>query len=100
MSHEFRTPLNAIIGYGRLIRRETEGQISQLQEENLQDLLNNAERLLNLIDSLLDFAKIEAGKMEVRVEPVRVQEGIHGTALTSESVLEVSRVGPTTTTLT
>ena len=92
MSHEFRTPLNAIIGYGRLIRRETEGQISQLQRENLQDLLNNAERLLNLIDGLLDFAKIEAGKMEVRVEPVRVQEVIHRTALTIESMLNVDRV--------
>ena len=87
MSHEFRTPLNAIIGYGRLLRRETEGQISPLQRENLQDLLNNAERLLNLIDSLLDFAKIEAGKMAVRVEPVRVSEIIHGAASTVESIL-------------
>jgi signal transduction histidine kinase len=92
MSHEFRTPLNAIIGYGRLVRRETEGQISQLQRENLQDLLNNAERLLTLIDSLLDFAKIEAGKMEVRVEPVRIQEVIHGAASTIESMLNVDRV--------
>jgi signal transduction histidine kinase len=92
MSHEFRTPLTAIIGYGRLLRRETEEQISQLQKENLQDLLNNAERLLNLIDSLLDFAKIEAGKMEVRVEPVRVQEVIHGAASTIESMLNVDRV--------
>src|SRR5262245_5755262 len=92
MSHEFRTPLNAIISYGRLLRRETEGQISQLQRDNLQDLLNNAERLLNLIDSLLDFAKIEAGKMEVRVEPVRVQEVIHGTASTIESMLNVDCV--------
>ena len=92
MSHEFRTPLNAIIGYGRLIRRDTEGQISQLQRENLQDLLNNAERLLNLIDGLLDFAKIEAGKMDVRVEPVRVQEVIHGVASTIESMLNDDRV--------
>jgi len=87
MSHEFRTPLNAIIGYGRLIRRETEGQIAPLQRDNLDDLLNNAERLLTFIDSLLDIAKIEAGKMEVRVEPVRVAEIIHGTASTIESIL-------------
>ena len=92
MSHEFRTPLNAIIGYACLVRRATEGQIAPLQEENLQDLLNNAERLLNLIDSLLDFARIEAGKMEVRVEPVRVQEVIHGAASTIESMLNVDRV--------
>lgn len=92
MSHEFRTPLNAIIGYGRLIRRETEGQISPLQKDNLQDLLNNAERLLNLIDSLLDFAKIEAGKMEVQVEPVRVSEIIRGAASTIESMLNIDSV--------
>jgi len=92
MSHEFRTPLNAIIGYGRLVRRATKGQISPLQRENLQDLLNNAERLLNLIDSLLDFAKIEAGKMAVRVEPVRVSEIIHGAASTIESILNSASV--------
>jgi signal transduction histidine kinase len=92
MSHEFRTPLNAIIGYGRLIRRQTEGQLSLLQQENLQDLLNNAERLLNLIDSLLDFAKIEAGKMEVRVEPVNVGEVLHRAASTVEPMLNVDRV--------
>jgi len=92
MSHEFRTPLNAIIGYGRLVLRETEGQIAPLQKENLQDLLNNAERLLNLIDSLLDFAKIEAGKMEVRVEPVRVEEIIQGTAAAIETILNPSSV--------
>jgi signal transduction histidine kinase len=76
VNHELRTPLSAIIGYASLLRRETEGQISQLQRENLQDLLHNAERLLNQIDSLLDFAKIEAGKMEVHVEPVNVSEVI------------------------
>ena len=92
MSHEFRTPLNAIIGYARLIRRDSEGQISRLQRENLQDLLNNAERLLNLIDSLLDFAKIEAGRMDVRVEPVRVHEVIDGVASTIESMLNDDRV--------
>jgi len=58
-----------------------------LQRENLQDLLNNAERLLTLIDSLLDFAKIEAGKMEVRAEPVQVDEVIREAASTIEPIL-------------
>jgi len=87
VNHELRTPMSAIIGYGRLVLRATEGQISQLQRENLQDLLNNAERLLNQIDSLLDFAKIEAGKMEVRVEPVSVTEVIHWATSTIEPTL-------------
>jgi len=87
VNHELRTPVSAIIGYARLVLRATEGQIAPLQRENLQDLLNNAERLLNLIDSLLDFAKIEAGKLEVRVEPVRVDEIIHGAISTIEPFL-------------
>src|SRR4030095_1993586 len=87
VNHELRTPVSAIIGYARLVLRATEGQISQLQRENLQDLLHNAERLLNQIDSLLDFAKIEAGKMEVRVEPVKVNEVIQGAISTIEPTL-------------
>jgi signal transduction histidine kinase len=87
VNHELRTPVSAIIGYGGLVLSDTEGRISPLQKENLQDLLNNAERLLNLIDSLLDFAKIEAGKMDVRIEPIDVDEIIRTAIFTVESTL-------------
>src|SRR4030095_11354703 len=87
VNHELRTPVSAIIGYAHLVLRETEGQISQLQRENLQDLLRNAERLLNQIDSLLEFSKIEAGKIEVSVEPVNVSEVILGAISTIEPTL-------------
>lgn len=88
VNHELRTPLSSIIGYARLLRRETEGQLSSLQRENLEDLLLNAERLLGLIDSLLDFAKIEAGKMNVHIEPVLAVELIQGVAATIEPMLK------------
>jgi signal transduction histidine kinase len=87
VNHELRTPVSAIIGYGGLVLSDAEGQISRAQKENLQDLVNNAERLLNLIDSLLDIAKIEAGKLEVRVEPIEVEEIIQAVILTIESTL-------------
>jgi signal transduction histidine kinase len=87
VNHELRTPVSAILGYGRLLQRETTGQIASLQRENLQDLLNNAERLLGQIDTLLDFAKIEAGKMDVKVEPVKVDEVIQGAISTIEPTL-------------
>ncbi len=87
VNHELRTPLSAILGYARLLQRETAAQISPLQRENLQDLLNNAERLLHLIDSLLDFARIEAGKMEVRIESVKVDEVIRSAAAIIEPTL-------------
>src|SRR5262245_20360344 len=92
VNHELRTPVSAIIGYGRLVLRETEGQISQLQRENLRDLLHNAERLLNQIDSLLEFSKIEAGKVAVHVEPVGVNEVIQGAISTIEPTLNGANV--------
>ena len=69
VNHELRTPVSAIIGYGGLVLSETEDQISQLQRENLRDLLNNAERLLNLIDSLLDFARSKRAKWKCGWNP-------------------------------
>jgi signal transduction histidine kinase len=87
VNHELRTPVSAIIGYARLVLRATDGKIAQLQTENLKDLLRNAGRLLNQIDSLLEFSKIEAGKMEVHVEPVKVNEVIRGAISTIEPSL-------------
>jgi signal transduction histidine kinase len=92
VNHELRTPLSSIIGYARLLRRETEGRIAPLQRENIDDLLRNAERLLALIDSLLDFAKIESGKMEIRVESVKIDELVQGAAATMQPMLNAGRV--------
>ena len=92
VNHELRTPLSSIIGYARLMRRETEGQISSLQRDNLEDLLRNAERLLGLIDSLLDFAKIESGKMGVRLEPVKIEALVREAVTTLEPMLNGNSV--------
>jgi signal transduction histidine kinase len=92
VNHELRTPLSSIIGYARLVRRETGEQISPLQRENLEDLLHNAERLLGLIDSLLDFAKIELGKTEVKLEAVKLDALIQEVAATFEPMLNGSSV--------
>jgi len=92
VNHELRTPVSAIISYARLVLRKTERQISEGQRENLQDLLRTAERLLQMINSLLDLAKIEAGQMEVRVEPVQIDELITGAATTIEQILKHDQV--------
>ncbi len=65
MSHELRTPLNAIIGFTRIVRRKAEGLLPDKQLENLDKVLNSAEHLLNLINTVLDISKIEAGRMDV-----------------------------------
>ena len=92
VNHELRTPVSAIIGYANLLLRQTQGQISPLQTENLQDLLSNANRQLNLIDSLLDFARIEAGKTEFQLEAVRIDELVQGVMTTIEPILNKDRV--------
>jgi signal transduction histidine kinase/CheY-like chemotaxis protein len=66
MSHELRTPLNAIIGFTRIVRRKAEGVLPEKQTENLDKVASSAEHLLGLINTVLDIAKIEAGRMDVQ----------------------------------
>jgi signal transduction histidine kinase len=91
-NHELRTPLSAIMSYAGLVMSDSGSQISPLQKENLQDLLNNAERLLSLIDSLLDIARIEAGKLELRIEPIEIGEIVQSATSTIESTLSSDRI--------
>lgn len=73
MSHELRTPLNAIIGFTRIVRRKGEGLLPQRQTDNLDKVLISAEHLLGLINTVLDIAKIEAGRMDVMAANFRLQ---------------------------
>ncbi len=66
MSHELRTPLNAIMGFTRIVRRKGESVLPQQQIENLDKVLDSSEHLLHLINTVLDIAKIEAGRMDVQ----------------------------------
>jgi len=66
MSHELRTPLNAIISFTRIVRRHAAAVLPQKQIENLDRVLVSADHLLGLINTMLDIAKIEAGRMEVQ----------------------------------
>jgi PAS domain S-box-containing protein len=64
MSHELRTPLNAIIGFAQLMHDGKVGPVSAEHQEYLGDILNSGRRLLELINDVLDLARIESGKME------------------------------------
>ncbi len=66
MSHELRTPLNAIIGFTRLVQRRGAQYLPEKQVDNLDKVLISAEHLLGLINTILDIAKIEAGRMDVQ----------------------------------
>jgi len=63
MSHELRTPLNSIIGYTKLMLDGLEGDINEEQKKDLHTVYTNSKHLLELINDLLDMARIEAGKV-------------------------------------
>ena len=70
MSHELRTPLNAIIGFTGTLLMKLPGPLTQDQDKQLRTVQTNARQLLALINDLLDVAKIEAGKVDLHLEPV------------------------------
>ncbi len=72
MSHELRTPLNAIIGMSKMLSTQRFGPLNAKQQDYLTDVISAGEHLLALINDILDLSKIEAGRMELAPEPVRV----------------------------
>lgn len=67
MSHELRTPMNAILGFSSLLRRDP--QLTPSQRENLDIINRSGEHLLNLINDVLEVAKIEAGRLQLEIAP-------------------------------
>ena len=73
MSHELRTPMNAVLGFAQLL--EMEG-IDERQREHVHQILRSGRHLLDLIDEVLDIARIEAGRMPISPEPVELQVAV------------------------
>jgi signal transduction histidine kinase len=88
MSHELRTPLNAIIGFTRIVRRKGDDLLPEKQLENLDKVLISAENLLELINSVLDIAKIEAGRMDVMAANFRISALMDLCANTAQPLLQ------------
>jgi PAS domain S-box-containing protein len=77
MSHELRTPLNAVIGFTGTLLMKLPGPLTADQEKQLKMVQASGKHLLSLINDLLDLAKIEAGKIELKPEPTRCAELIN-----------------------
>jgi len=76
MSHELRTPLNAIGGYAELLEMGIRGPVSTAQRQDLQRIQHSQQQLLSLINDVLNFAKLEAGKVEVNPKAIDVRETV------------------------
>jgi signal transduction histidine kinase/DNA-binding response OmpR family regulator len=88
MSHELRTPLNAITGFTRIVRRKADGLLPDKQIENLDKVLLSADHLLSLINTVLDIAKIEAGRMDVLMANFRISALMDLCANTTQPLLK------------
>jgi signal transduction histidine kinase len=88
MSHELRTPLNAILGFTGTLLMKLPGPLTSDQERQLGTVQRSAKHLLALITDLLDLAKIEAGSVQLMLEPVVCQEAIGEVATTLRQLAE------------
>lgn len=76
MSHELRTPMNAILGFGQLMEAEPDEPLSEMQQDYLQEMMKAGRHLLELIDEVLDLARIEAGKLHLTIDTVHLSDVI------------------------
>ncbi|MEK6716694.1 MAG: HAMP domain-containing sensor histidine kinase, partial [candidate division NC10 bacterium] len=74
MSHELRTPMNAIIGFSEVLLDPSLQVTEEERSQFLTDVLNSGKHLLNLINEVLDLSKIEAGRMELQIQPAALSD--------------------------
>jgi signal transduction histidine kinase len=69
VSHEFRTPLNHILGFAQILEMD---ELSEAQRESVEQISNGGQRLLGLVDGVLDISAAESGGLELRLEPIEL----------------------------
>jgi signal transduction histidine kinase len=80
VSHELRTPLHTIKGYSHLLQKSGEDMFTTKQHSYLERLDESSEHLLQVINDILDITRIQAGKLDLKVQPIPLQETCEGAA--------------------
>ncbi|MGH1373188.1 MAG: sensor histidine kinase [Cellvibrionaceae bacterium] len=84
MSHELRTPLNSILGFSTRLHKSLQEHLNDRDEQAFDAVIRNAKHLTALINDILDVSKMEAGKMEIMREPLRLYDVV------SEAITAIS----------
>ncbi|OLP17771.1 hypothetical protein BST81_15585 [Leptolyngbya sp. 'hensonii'] len=79
LSHEIRTPLHAMIGFSQVLLRPGKETLSPQQRSMLGRILSNGKQLLEMLNNILDFSKMEAGWLEIKPQPFNVIQVVHRT---------------------
>ncbi len=88
MSHELRTPLNSILGFAQLLESDRTPSLSQTQQENVEHIISSGSHLLCLITDILDFSRIEAGKLTVSMESISLRDILDDTLQLTASLAD------------
>ena len=100
MSHELRTPLNAIAGYVELLTMELRGPITKEQRFDLDRISQNERHLASLIEDILNYAKLEAGRLVYNISPVSVHDAMSDVVSLMAAHYQSRGIALTSTTLT
>ncbi len=92
MSHELRTPMNAVIGFAQVLLRQRTAALSAAQIDMVQRILNNGKNLLSLINDILDLSKIEAGRLELKLEQINLAQLVLTTIAELQPLAEQKRL--------
>lgn len=93
MSHELRTPLNAILGSAEILQSQVFGPLQEKQAKYVKNVDESGKHLLSLINDILDLSKIEAGRMELTIQPVSVQAVCEASLRLVKQMAHKKRIG-------
>lgn len=92
MSHELRTPLTAVMGFSELLEEELFGPLNDKQKQYVHDIYESGQHLLSLINDILDLSKIEAGRLDLQLEPIEVKSVVQSALTVVKERAEKARV--------
>ncbi len=95
ISHELRTPMNAIIGFSQFLLRPNCSTLSHQQRDIIERILNNGKNLLILINEILDFSKLQVGKLDLKPEIFDLSKLVNGTVAEMRSFAEAKKLSIT-----